>query len=740
MSVATIDWRLYDQPELRAAIVSPLPGGREEVLIAAEGMHCAACSARLHRLLGSRVENLRVDLTSRSLEFAYDPSRVSLSSILGDLDHAGFEPQILAQDADLHAARLRRRRSLTRIGVAIIGSMQVMMLAWPGYFDARAIDPGIELLMRWSQLLLATPVVFYSGWPFLAGGWRSLRAGVPGMDLPVALSILVAWTASALRVLADSGELYFDAATMFVLLLGLARHFEGRTRAIAAARMRLLAGRRSLTTVREVAGDTETVMVGSLRKGDRLQVPPGEALAADGRLLDAAGELDESLLTGESRPVMRTAGEPVLAGSLNAGAATLRFEVEASGSGTRLSQITRLLQQAQSERPPMQLLADRYATHFIWAVLALSALGAALWWPVGPDRALGVALAVLVASCPCALSLAVPAVMAAASSHLARKGVLVARPRALAVLTDIDTVVFDKTGTLTRPELRLQSVQALAAVDAASCLGIAAALERNLTHPIARALGAAAPLSGAAEDVRLEQGAVTGKVEGRSYRLGMAEYSGLTPPAVEAAMPASWILLSSDEVPLAWFALAGERRPEAGQVIAGLAAQGIEVQLLTGDAEAPARALAREIGITCVHSRQTPEQKLHHLRNLQAAGHKVMAVGDGVNDAPFLAAADVAVAMPAGSAITQARADVILVGDSLEGLIELRSVARQARRRLHQNLLWALLYNLSILPLALSGWLTPWLAALGMSLSSLLVVGNALRIKTWSPPWNRCTS
>ena len=732
MSHPDAGWAVFDRAELRAAIALPVAGGREEVLLGVDGVHCAACVERLRRLLAGRVSRLRIALASRTLEFEHDPVQQPLSGLLETLQQAGFEPQVLAQDAGRRDQLHGQRTALTRIGVAVFGAMQVMMLAWPDYVDGGSVDAGIAAVMRWAQLAIATPVVFYAGWPFLDGAWRALRAGSVNMDVPVALSILIAWAASALRVMLGSGELYFDTATMFVMLLGIGRYLEGRTRRVAGDRLRLLAGRRTLTATRETEGGTETVALGRIDVGDVLRVAAGEAAPADGILLDAAA-LDESLLTGESQAIRRGAGERVLAGSLNAGSGALRLRITATGAATRLSQITRLLQQAQQQRPRVQLLADRYAGHFVLAVLALAAASALFWWPAGSDRALGVALAVLVASCPCALSLAVPAVFAAASARLGAEGVLVARPAALAAIGGIDRLLFDKTGTLTRPELQLAGIRPLQALDAAACLNIAAALERDLPHPIARAF-AAAVTAGAtaaatqASEVRLDpRGGITGLVRGHRYWLGAPEQAPV-PAQAAPEEPGSWLLLTDESQALALFRLQAPLRPEAAEVVTALRAQGLQPELLTGDGEAPARVLAAQVGIANYRARQSPEQKLARLQALRSAGHRVMAVGDGINDAPFLAAADVAVAMPAGAALAQARADVILVGDSLRGLVQLRGIARCATRRLHENLAWALAYNLAVLPLAIGGWLTPWMAALGMSLSSLLVVGNALRL------------
>jgi Cu2+-exporting ATPase len=717
---AAADWSVYDRPALRDAVSAPGRAGRD-ILLAVDGMHCASCVARVERALAG-ARDVRVNLAARAVEFAWDPARVPLSSLLRALDDAGFRPQLLADDAALRAAARARRHELARLGVSAILSMQVMMLAWPGYFTGGAVDPALDPLFRWSQWLLATPVVLYGGWPFFRNAWQSLRARLPGMDVPVALALGIAYLASAARTLAGSGEIWFDSATMFVLLLGAGRYLEGRTRALAAQRLRLLAGRQPLTA-RRVDGDAVTeVPAGELRAGDRVQVRSGEAAPVDGSLLGTPAELDESLLTGESRPVRREPGERVLAGSLNAGAGAVLLAAERVGGATHLSHIARLLNRAQAGRPRVQQLADRLAGGFIAAVLLLAALGAWLAAGRGADAALSVALAVLVASCPCALSLAVPAAVAAASSGLAGAGALLASPDALARLRDADTFVFDKTGTLTRPGLAIAEVRPLADLDAQRCLALAAALERDSTHPIAQAF-AAVPTPLRAAGVRHEPGrGVSGAVDGARYALGA------TDAAPDGGGALTWVQLADESRPLALIGLAAPVRAEAAAALDALRARGCALELLTGDAPEAAAPLARGLGLAGVRSRQSAEDKLARLRELQARGRVVVAVGDGINDAPFLAGADVAVAMPRGAALAQARADVILLGDSLAPLPLLLDTARRAMRVSRQNLAWALGYNLAVLPLAMAGWLAPWMAALGMSLSSLLVVGNAVRL------------
>lgn len=725
------DWQVYDREELRSSI-AVATGSRSEVLLGLDNVHCAACVARVRKSIQDLVPDPQVDLSSRTLRLSHDPARLPLSQLLQRLDQAGFSPQVLAQDGGAQREAKANRQALARIGIAVIGAMQVMMLAWPGYFGEGQDDAGIAMLMRWAQLILATPVVFYSGWPFLQGAWQALRTRSVNMDVPVAASLLIAWGASTLRVLLGAGDLYFDAATMFVMLLGGGRYLEGRTRAVAGARLRLLAARRALTAVREDAqGQGESVPIARLALGDVLRVAPGETLPADGELLDDFAALDESLLSGEARPVTHHRGEVLAAGSLNVGAGVLRLRVSTLGQGTMLSHITRLLAQAQAHKPKLQLIADRIAGRFVLIILALALLGAGLWWHAGADKALSVALAVLVASCPCALSLATPAVFAAAASRLAGRGVLLANPAALERVQEVQAVLFDKTGTLTHNALQLQILQPLAALDETSCRRIVAALERDLLHPIARAL--AQPEVAGAQDVRLDaRGGVSGSVDGADYWLGAPEHSGCELSAYRAQLDAqpeaTWLLLRRDQQPLALLALSAVLRSEARETVAALQSEGLRVELLSGDGQAPTEALAQRVGIGAWRARQTPEQKLARLRELQQHQEKVMAVGDGSNDAPFLAAADVALAMPSGTALAQARADAILIGDSLQGIVALRQVSAASRKRIRENLSWAFVYNLVMLPLALGGLLTPWLAALGMSLSSLIVVGNALRL------------
>lgn len=727
------DWTVFDRQEVRAGFGASTERGCE-VLLALDGIHCSACAARAEALLIGRADNIRVNVAAKTLSLRFRPEAVLLSSILEALDKAGLEPRILASEAP--SARLLRQRRLTiaRIGVSTICAMQVMMMAWPGYFGIRP-DPAIDQLLRWAQLIIAIPGVLWAGWPMFAGALRALGSLSLDMNVTVGLALGVAFGASTVRTLIGHGDLYFDTATMFVWFLTVGRYLEARTRARAGERLRLLAGRRALTAQRRSGAGVVSVAIGELRLGDEIVVGPGESLPADGILLDRAVELDESLLTGESHPVLRTPNQPVLAGAVNLGTSELTFRIERLGTETILAQITRLMEHAQDSKPGLQQIADRLAAHFIAAVLLLAVSGFALALLRGTstDAAVSIAIAVLVASCPCALSLAVPAALATASSRLAASGVLVANAGALQALAKVDTVLLDKTGTLTSPAMKLGKVLAEIEIDPAHCVRIAAALEQGSRHPIATAFEGKAKGLVASEVTTIPGLGIRGLVDGRRYSLGAPDCSNGQHKS--RMLPGdcgvdTWITLSDNSRSLATFSVEARIRPEAVALVAELKRRGLAIEILSGDAPATVEAVARKLHIHDFSARQSPSAKLARLKLLQAQGRKVLAVGDGINDAPLLAAADVAAAMPQGSALTQGKADILLLGDSLTGLPLALDASQITSRRIHENLIWALGYNFVVLPLAMTGHLSPWLAAAGMSMSSLLVVGNALRTST----------
>jgi len=555
------------------------------------------------------------------------------------------------------------------------------------------------------------------------------------MDVPVTLGIVIAFVASVWHALTGHGEVYFDSVTMFVFFLSLGRYVEMVARHRAGSVADALA-RLAPVTARRVRDDqVEDVQASELQPGDEMLVRTGEVFAADGVVAeDAEGRVDESMLTGESTAIPKHRGSPVHAGTQNLGA-PLRVRVAAVAGNTVLAGIVALLERAQAERPRLAKAADRAAAWFLSRILAGSALVFVVWWFVDPSQAVPATLAVLVVTCPCALSLATPAVLAAATADLARRGVLVARSDAFEALAKATHVLWDKTGTLTHGLVRVEEVRPLRDEDAARSLALAAALERMSEHPIARAFLAAGATASTAADVAVTAGAgLEGRVEGRRLRIGTLDFArGLSAQAedagpTEAAAAASWVYLGDESGLLAGFRLADPLRAETGGCVQQLAQLGLASEIVSGDAAAAVARIAARSGIERFAARLTPQAKVTRLKALQDTGAVVVAVGDGINDAPLLQAANVAVAMGRGSALAQTSADLILVRDSLDQLPEIVRISRQAQRIVKQNLAWSIAYNLAALPLAALGLVPAWLAAIGMSLSSVFVVLNATRV------------
>lgn len=710
-------WTAYDRPELLHRVSRSDRDGRRQILLQVDGLRCAACVRRLEKALPDA--ECHTDLAAGLCELNWDPGRTRLSALLSQIESAGFAPRVLGSaDERAESEQTARHAELRRIGVALLFGMQVMMLASAEYFGE--IHPDYEALLRYAQWFLATPVALYAGWPFIAQGFRALVARSPTMDTPVGLAISCAYAASAWHTVSGHGAVYFDSVAMFVLLLSLARMAERNGRVRAADRTRRLAATMPLVAVRETGQGSESVAADQLQTDDVVLVGPGSVIPADGQLLSAQADLDESILSGESEPRRRCAGDAVLAGSTNLSAEVLRVQVRRSGADTRLAGIARLAEAAMRDRPQLQIWADRIAGHFVAVVLVAASLGFVWhWWQGGP--ALATALAVLVVTCPCALSLATPTSFAAATTALAKHGVLLVRGQALVQLQHLDVACLDKTGTLTTSAMRLNGVTPLAELDATQCLALAAALEAGIAHPVARAFADIDTHWQASERGSTPARGVRGRIQGQDYTLE---------PRAETAHAggARPFELCRDGQALCLFELSESLRPGAREAIAALQAAGLRVELLSGDQPGPVAAIAAELGIDRAQSGLLPEDKLDRLKALRGQGHAVLAIGDGVNDAPLLAAADVSIGLAGGTALAQSHGDAILMEHELKGLAPLIEIAAATRRIVKQNLIWALAYNATMLPLAMAGFITPWIAALGMGASSLLVTANALRL------------
>jgi len=729
--------KLYDIPEVQTSFVSSdaeHENLREANLIL-EGIVCAACvwlnERHLQQLPG--VLGVDINFSTRRARVRWDNSKIQLSDILRSIQEIGYLAYPFDSNRQEELFRKERNTAIRRLAIAGLGMMQVMMYAVPTYLaHADTMASDIEALMRFASLMLTTPVVFYSAWPFFQGAWRDLKHFRAGMDVPVALGVGLAYAASVYGTFTSSEHVYFDSVVMFVFFLLTGRFLEMNARKKSAEAAESLVKLIPAAAVRlpgfPASREEETVAAVKLIPGDHVLVSPGESFPADGSVAEGLSNVDESLLTGESHPVSKPVSSSVIGGTINL-ESPLVVKVEKVGADTVLSGIVRLLDRALAEKPHLALVADRVAAWFVLGLLTIAVLVATAWYFIDPARAFWITVSVLVVSCPCALGLATPAALTAALGRLTRLGLLSTRGHALETLARATDFVFDKTGTLTTGEFSLQEVLVLRG-DQASALAIAHALEQGSTHPVAAALRSAAPGEHRveADELRNVPGkGVSGRVAGRNYRLGTPEFLGTTTGGLHA--PGLTVVgLADDDGVLAWFALGDGLRPQAKQLIADLKALGVRMHLYSGDRSENVQALATELGIDDARGDMLPQDKLQAVRGLQEAGAIVAMTGDGVNDAPVLAQAQVSVAVDQGAEAAQAAADMVLLSSEIGRLADGVRLARKAQKVIRQNLAWAALYNVVAIPAAALGHVTPWMAGIGMSLSSLLVVLNAMRL------------
>lgn len=733
-------WAHYDGDDLRSRYVHR-DGEFAEATIETGGMYCSACVWLLENVLRTEpaVESVSVSPATRRAVIRWRDGSLPFSRLLAMIAGIGFRPRPLAAGQSADPAHDEYRLALKRLLVAAAAGMQVMMFAVALYFgDFFGIEGPIEKFLRTISLLVTLPIVLYSARPFYLGAWRGVRALAPGMDLPVAIAITAAFLASVRATLLGTGEIYFDSVAMFVLFLSATRFLEMRARHRSDDQAYALASLLPDTAIRLRDGGQEIVATDSLRAGDVVRILPGDVMPVDGEVDTGALALDESMLTGESLPVRRTTGMPVLAGAVNRGG-TASVRVTRTGAGTSLAEVGRLLDRARADRPPVVRLADRIASRFVIGVLALASLAGGAWLMIDPPRAFEIVLATLVVTCPCALALATPAAFAAAASTLASRGFLLVRSRLLEVLGHPATLVFDKTGTLTegRPKVLRTTIRA-DGWSAGRCLELAAALECASEHVLARAFAGDAPGRLPVEDVQVHAGrGVEGLIDGVRWRIGSAGFVAAAnvaerPPGA-ADSDSTLVLLGNEAGVVAEFEIGDALRADAVATVSALRGAGFRLVIASGDRPAAVEAVAGRLGIEEWHAGLLPDRKLALVRGLRERGEKVVMIGDGVNDAPVLAAADASIALDAGTALARATADAVVLGRRLGSVLDGVRVARRTARIVRQNIGWAIAYNLTAVPLAATGILAPWMAALGMSLSSLVVVLNALRLHRGTP-------
>ncbi|MDD5296641.1 MAG: heavy metal translocating P-type ATPase [Rhodocyclaceae bacterium] len=737
---------LFDHPDFQKSFVRPVEGGNErEASLILEGITCAACvwlnESHVARQPG--VTAVDINYATRRARVRWDESKTQLSSILAAISAIGYRAYPYDTDRSEKIARAERKNALWRLFVAGFGMMQVMMYAIPVYLaDDGTMTHDILQLMRWASLILTLPVVLYSSATFFRNAWRDLLLRRVGMDVPVALGVGAAFGASVWATLTGGGEVYFDSVTMFVFFLLFGRYLE------MMARQKAVRSVEEITKLLPTSAQrlprypdltAERVAVTSLAPGDVLLVKPGEVIPADGVVLDGQSMADESLLTGESRPVPKASGDTLTGGSVNSGS-PLVMRVERVGGETRLAAIQRLMERAATEKPKVVQMADSIAARFVGILLLLAAVTGGAWMVLDPGRALWVFVSVLVVSCPCALSLATPAALTVATGVLSRRGLLATRGHAIETLARATHFVFDKTGTLTRGRLRLVRLLPMRGDDAQELLALAVALEQGSEHAIGvglrNALAASAVLPQVSEIRAVTGQGVEGVMGGRRCRVGRPDYvSGLHDQALprDLALPGTVVALGDEAGWLAFVAMEDELRPEAAAMVAELKRDGMAVSILSGDTPAAVATVAAHLGIEDAHGGLSPQGKHDFIRALQEAGAIVAMVGDGVNDAPVLAQAQVSVAMGGGTELARTQGDFVLLSENLGHLGIGLTLARRTLAVIRQNLWWAFGYNFVAIPLAMFGFVSPWMAGIGMSASSLLVVLNALRLQKGAP-------
>lgn len=740
---------LFDHPDFQQSFVKPVGEHEREATLILEGITCAACvwlnEQHVARLEG--VSAVEINYATRRARVRWDEQRAKLSDVLAAIQAIGYRAYPYDAKRSEQIADRERRSMLWRVFVAGFGSMQVMTYAVSAYLAGDGeMSWDMTLLMRWASLVLTLPVVFYSAGPFFQRAWRDLRLRRLGMDVPVALGVGSAFLASLWATLTDGPEVYFDSVTMFVFFLLGGRYLE------MLARQKAVRGVEELGKVLPVFAErlpawpqemtSESVPTLQLAVGDVVRVRPGEVIPADGVVLDGHSEVNEALLTGESLPVVKTAGAALTGGSINV-SSPLLLRVQQVGEMTRLAAIRQLMERAATEKPRIATHADRIAGWFILLLLVLAAITAVAWYFIDSSRALWVCVSVLVVACPCALSLATPTALTVATDALARGGVLITRAHAVETLAHANHFVFDKTGTLTYGHMQLDAVLALGEYREAGLIALAAAIEQGSEHPVAAGLREAAQAQEASElprvsEVRAHTGqGMSARLDALELWIGRPEYvaaaAGLVLPAeldrfVEVG--GTVVAMASRDGWLALFRFADQLRREAPAVVSALRAQGAALGILSGDAATAVMTVARELGIADAQGGMTPQDKQTAIARLQQQPGAVVAmVGDGVNDAPVLAQAHVSVAMAGATELARNQADIVLLNEDLGTLLGALGVTRKTLRIIRQNLWWSFAYNFTSVPLAMLGVVTPWMAGIGMAGSSLLVVLNALRLQ-----------
>lgn len=698
-----------------------------EIELSISGMSCAACAWLIEKQLKPlpAIASVNINASTQRALLRFDHKALPLSQILQYIAALGYQASPFVADAEEQVFKLELNRYLKRLAVSGILTMQVMMLAFALYFgEYTGIDQSHEGYLRWISMLLTVPVVLYAAKPFVISAWRSTKARQMNMDVPVSLALYYTFFASSYATVFQTGEVYFESVCMFTFLLQLGKFFEFRARAQAREATSNLLKIMPVTATQITQEGPQTTSARRLQAGDTILVKAGETLPADGVVVAGQSSVDESMLTGEYRPISKTVGDQVLAGSINHDG-LLTIQVSAVLAHSRLGQIIQLQQQTLSQKPKLVEKTDQLAKYFVERLLVIALLTFLLWyfwW--NPDRAFWVTLSVLVATCPCALSLATPTAITCALARLNRQGILIKNAQALETLPDISHIVLDKTGTLTEGKFSVSKVKLLCnEFSEPEVLNLIANLERYSEHPIARAFTPFLTEQLLLNDVQVTIGAgISGQWQDKLIKIGNAAFCQILEH--HNAM----VYLSIDNRACAAIELEDKLRPEVPALINLLQQQGFKLGMLTGDSSAQAEQLSAQLNLDFMVKGCSPEQKVEEIQKLITSGAKVLMLGDGINDSPSFNAAHISVAVHSGTDLSKNQADVVLLQHDVGLLQNLLNGGRTTANIIKQNLAWSVGYNVIIIPLAVAGFVSPYIAVIGMSFSSLLVVSNSLRL------------
>jgi Cu2+-exporting ATPase len=715
----------YDNPDIQDEFISQT-NDVSEVLLTVEGITCAACAWLIEKQLLNMPAVKRVDVntsTNRAM-IQWHKDALPLSEIIKSLLEIGYKAYPFQADIEASQKQLVAKAYIRRLGVAGLMTMQVMMFAFAMYFGMfSGMEDDFEQYFRWISLILASPVILYSALPFLTNAINGLKAKQLNMDLPVSLAIFGAYAASGYATVMEVGEVYFESICMFTFLLLLGKYLEFRARLKASEFTANLQKLLPLTArTLDESGHERIIAAKKLKLDDRVLVKAGETIPADGIVCAGTTTVDESMMTGEHLPVNKYIEHQVFAGTVNHDG-VIEIRINKLGQNTLLNQIIKLQHSALATRPKLVEVTDKVAQWFVACLLVFASLTAIGWYQIDPEHAFWITIAVLVATCPCALSLAIPTALTCAVATLTRKGVLIKQAHVLETLPQLTRIAFDKTGTLTQGRFSFEKIDIIdRQYQKEHILSLAAQLESYSEHPIASAFNEFTPHLRDLTNITIVPGeGITGEDEHHHYAIGKSGWFNTTKSNAQATFYV-------DHQPVAHFYLIDEVKPNAQGLIATLQQQNLTCHMLTGDASSAGQKIAEKLNLNSYKSGCLPQDKQTEVEKWSAQGDVVAMVGDGVNDSPVFNSAHLSIAMETGADISKNTADVVLLNSDLSAISHLMAVSKKTRRIIKQNLAISLIYNGSILPLAALGLVAPWMAVIGMSASSIIVISNSLRL------------